>query len=253
MNMTGMCLGRVQMTALADVLASSPHTVISAHYLRRGRCKAWTIGPPEGFEAAVVQNDELPLEPEGFGQPEELWLILKDVLGWDCVDVSAEAARPLAAAIERDMGRPCRLYSDLHHVLRSPVRRFPHPHVRLFGPEDTEFVNLALPKELGDPARFVADVEWAVFAGAVADGKIVAHAHTMARTGGFAMISVETCEAYRNLSYCTAAASLVAQAVQEAGEVPVWACGHTNAASRRVAQKLGFEPIEPKTYVIKGK
>ncbi len=45
----------------------------------------------------------------------------------------------------------------------------------------------------------------------------------------------------------------MAQAVQEAGEVPVWACGETNSASFRVAQKLGFEPIEHKTYVIRGK
>jgi len=242
-----------QMNTLADALGDSPMTVISCHYLRRGQCKAWTIGPPEAFHAAVVQWDELPLEPEGFGEPEAMWGILRDVTGWDCVDVDPGSAGPLTALIERDMGRPCKLYGDLHHVLHRPAREFPHPDVRLFGPEDIEVVNRALPAELGSPAKFAANVAWAVFAGAVADGRIVAYAYTSARTGGYANIGVETCEAFRNRGYCTAAASLVARAAQQAGDVPVWSAGETNAASLRVAEKLGFERIGQKTYVIKPK
>ncbi len=211
------------------------------------------MGPVGTFKAAVVQWDDLPREPEAFGQPETMWRILRDVDGWDCVDVDPVAAEPLAATIERDLGRPCKLYGDLHHVLRQPVRLLRHPDVRLFGPDDMDFVRRALPDELGNPAKFADNLAWAIFSGAVADGRIVAYAYTSARSGGYANIGVETCKAYRNRGYCTAAAALVARAVQEAGEVPVWSAGETNAASLRVAAKLGFERIGHKTYVIKGR
>ncbi len=237
------------MQRLADALGDSPLTVISCHYLRGGQCRAWTAGPVEAFEAAVVQWDELPGEPEGYGQPGAIWRILRDVPGWKCVDVAPAAADAVAALIAKETGVPCTLYGDLYHVLRQPVRMFSHPDVRLFGPNDVDFVRRALPEELGKPDKFARTVAWGIHAAAVADGRIVAYAYTSARTGGQANIGVETCAAHRNRGYCSAAASLVAHAVQQAGEIPVWSAGESNAPSLRVAAKLGFELIGRKTYV----
>ncbi len=239
-----------QMKVLAGAIGDSPYTVIRADYLRRSVCKAWVLGRPEASEAAVIQWDDQPKEPEGYGDPEGVWRLLRGVPGWDCVDVMAESAGPLAAAIERDTGRPCKLYKDLVHVLRRPAASLTHPDVRPLGPADVEFVNRAMPRELEEPADFAARASWAIAAGAVVDGRVVAYARTTARTGTFANIAVKTLKAYRRRGYCSAAASLVARAVQAAGETPVWSCGETNAASARVAEKLGFEYVGHKTYVI---
>jgi predicted GNAT family acetyltransferase len=61
---------------------------------------------------------------------------------------------------------------------------------------------------------------------------------------------VYTKEAYRRRGFATAAASLVARRVQEAGQIPVWSAGGHNVASLRVAEKLGFEEVSRRVYVI---
>jgi predicted GNAT family acetyltransferase len=85
---------------------------------------------------------------------------------------------------------------------------------------------------------------------AIVAGKIVATALTTACSGQYADIGVYTREAVWGQGYATAAASLVAQAVQESGRTPVWSAGAHNAASLRVAQKVGFQEVSRRTYVI---
>jgi predicted GNAT family acetyltransferase len=89
-----------------------------------------------------------------------------------------------------------------------------------------------------------------IAAGAVVDGNIVAIAHTYAQTNLHADIGVSTVEQWREKGFATAAASLVAQEIQDRGKVPVWSCGEDNTASLRVAQKLGFTEVGRRTYVI---
>jgi len=50
--------------------------------------------------------------------------------------------------------------------------------------------------------------------------------------------------------FATAAAAIVAQCVQEAGQTPVWGAGEGNTVSLRVASKLGFTEVSRRTYVI---
>jgi predicted GNAT family acetyltransferase len=63
-------------------------------------------------------------------------------------------------------------------------------------------------------------------------------------------VGVYTAEAYRGQGMATAAASLVVQGVRETGRVPVWSAGGTNAASLRVAEKLGYVEVSRRRYVI---
>ena len=81
---------------LAGAIGDSPETVIPAHRLRRGLCRAYVSGSPSRFDGAIVQATRLPEEPMGFGNdPEVLWGLLASVRGWTCVNVAREMrARP---------------------------------------------------------------------------------------------------------------------------------------------------------------
>ncbi|SRR5260370_41734909 len=87
-------------------------------------------------------------------------------------------------------------------------------------------------------------------AAAIVEGHVVAIAHTSARSRDYADIGVGTLEPWRNRGFSSAAAALVAQKIQEAGQVPVWNTGEGNYASLRVAEKLGFTREGLLTYVI---
>jgi predicted GNAT family acetyltransferase len=86
---------------------------------------------------------------------------------------------------------------------------------------------------------------------AIVDDEIVAIAHTSARTDKYADIGVFTSEEWRRRGFVTAAASIVAKCIQDAGLTPTWSAGEDNFASLRVAQKLGFIEASRRTYVIK--
>jgi predicted GNAT family acetyltransferase len=90
-----------------------------------------------------------------------------------------------------------------------------------------------------------------IIAAAIVDGGVVAIAHTAARTERHADLGVATLPAWRGRGLATAAAALVAERVRAAGQIPVWSTGETNAASRRVAQKLGFREVARRTYLIR--
>ena len=66
----------------------------------------------------------------------------------------------------------------------------------------------------------------------------------------FADIGALTNAAFRGRGYSTAAAAIVCRWVQQSGRVPVWSCGEDNAASLRVAEKLGFREVGRRVYLI---
>jgi len=237
---------------LADALGDTPETVISVHLLRRGLCRAYVVGDPSHFDGAIIQADALPGEPTGFGSdPEVLWDLLKSVQGWDCVDVASECASALGERIEREMGVRVRYYGDVYHILSKPVLDFHNEAVRQLTLADLKLLESA-PAELrgggfGSLRGLLSD---GIVACAIASGRIVAIAHTSARTERHADIGVFTLERWRGRGFASAAASLVAKRVQEAGQIPVWSAGEDNVASLRVAQKLGFTERSRATYII---
>jgi hypothetical protein len=240
--------------ALADALGDTPETVISVHRLRNQFCLAYTVGDPAHFDGAVVQDSFCPTEPMGFGSDAEiLWELLRSVERWDCVDVASECANALGQIIEKEMGSRVRYYGDVYHALYRPVINFQNEAVRQLTLDDLELLESS-PKELqgvgfGSTYRLLVE---GIAACAIVSGRIVAIAHTSARTGNHADIGVFTMEEWRCRGFSTAAASIVARRIQEAGQTPTWSAGEDNFASLRVAQKLGFIEVSRRTYVILG-
>jgi RimJ/RimL family protein N-acetyltransferase len=237
---------------LAEALGDTPETVIPCHQLVRGLARCWVAGTLPDFEAALVQATNAPREPTGFGRSAHaLWRLLRDVAGWTCVSVDARLAEPLRRLVEADLGVPARLYGDIHHVLWQSAAVHEHPWVRRLTVEDLPVILAAPPEVQGSnwgSAR--AMVEDGFVAGALADGELVAIATVGALTAAHADVGVATLEPYRGRGLSTAAASLVARWAQSRGRTPVWSTGEDNAASLRVARKLGFVEVSRREFVI---
>jgi GNAT superfamily N-acetyltransferase len=238
--------------ALSDALGDTPETVISVHLLRRGTCKAYVAGDPSRFDGAIVQANDFPTEPTGFGpDPDILWELLKAVEGWDCILVDSERAPLLGRIIKREMGVGVRYLDDVCHILSRPVATFPHQVVRQLTLSDLELLESA-PPELrascwGSTRALLAE---GIVASAIVAGRVVATALTAAISDRCADVGVYTHPDFRRQGLATAAASIVAQRVQESGRTPVWGAGEHNVASLRVARKLGFIEVSRRTYVI---
>jgi RimJ/RimL family protein N-acetyltransferase len=70
-------------------------------------------------------------------------------------------------------------------------------------------------------------------------------------TDRFGDLGVDTNEAYRRQGIATAAAVLVASALQESGRTPVWRTSPDNHASLAVAAKLGFEKVGQTVFIAR--
>ena len=58
-----------------------------------------------------------------------------------------------------------------------------------------------------------------------------------------------TDDAWRGMGFATASASIVARRIQDLGRTPVWSAGEDNAASLRIAAKLGFVEVSRRVYL----
>ena len=239
--------------ALADALGDTPETAISVHLLRRGCCRAYAAGDPHHFDEAVVQSDFCPAEPMGFGSdPAVLWELLKHVEGWDCVNMASDRATALGEIIETETGGRVRYYGDVYHILSRPAASFQNLAVRQLTLDDCQLLESAAEEVqgsgFGNPRGLLSH---GIAACATVSDRIVAIAHTHAQADRHADIGAFTAAEWRGSGFATAAASIVAQRVQENGRMPVWSAGEDNIASLRVAQKLGFTEVSRRTYVIK--
>lgn len=245
-------LDREACLALALALGDAPETVHSVHTLRRGTCRAYVAGDPARFDGAIVQSIDWPSEPTGFGSaPESLWDLLQSVAGWDCVLVDSECASELGEIIEDDTGLRVSYLDEVCYTLTRPAKPIHHESVRLLTLADLDLLASA-------PAVLRAGL-WSslhellaegIVACAVVSDRIVATALTTAYSDRYADVGVYTRERFRCRGYATAAASLVAQEVQQGGRVPVWGAGEHNVASQRIAEKLGFVEVSRRRYVI---
>lgn len=248
-------LGVEECRILANALGDTAETVDSVHLLRRGTCKAYVAGNPSRFDGAIVQSNDWPTEPEGFGaDPQVLWKLLKSVRGWTCVLVDSECAPVLGKIIEREMGVRVRYLEAVHHVLTKPVLAFHNEAVRQLALGDLELLQSA-PSEFSDnlwgsPRALLSE---GIVACAIVSQKVVASAFTAARSERYADIGAYTHKDCRCRGFATAAASIVAKKVQEAGQTPVWGAREDNSPSLQVARKLGFNEVFRRTYVILNK
>lgn len=245
-------LGPQDCEVLAEALGDTVETVIWVHLLRRGLCDAYVVGEPARFGAAVLQAHEFPAEPAAYGRdPEALWDLLKALRGWDCINVSEECACPLGEIMGRELGVPIRHYGDVYYVPSEPVADVRDPAVRELTVADVALLESADPDVRGGgfgSAR--ALLEEGLAAAAVVGDDVVSIAYTYARTKRYVDIGVCTLEPWQRRGLATAAASIVARRAQEAGQVPTWSTGEDNAASARVAGKLGFREVSRRVYLI---
>lgn len=237
---------------LADVLGDTPTTVISVGRLKQGMCHAYVAGTLPHITAALVFDAYCPDEPCGFGtNPDILWQMLKCHQRWDCINVNSACAEPLGKLIKAETSNPIRYYGDVFHALLKPVHCPTNTVVRLLTLADAERLAKAPAEVQGSGYKtHQAMLTEGIVAAAIVAGGIVSIAHTYSQTDLHADIGVSTLEKWQGKGFAAAAASLVAQQIQARGKVPVWSCGEDNAASLRVAQKLGFTEVERRTYVI---
>jgi RimJ/RimL family protein N-acetyltransferase len=154
--------------------------------------------------------------------------------------------------IEQELGVSVRYLDDVCHVLTQPVTTYHSQAVRQLTLADLELLASA-PPELRGSCWDTLDrlLSQGICACAIVSGQIVATALTAARSQRHADVGVYTHPNHRGRGFARAAASMVAQRVQEAGQIPVWGAGEHNTPSLRIATKLGFEEVSRRTYVIK--
>ena len=240
---------------LADTMGDAPETVIPVHFLRRGLADAWVVGTAPRFDGVIVQAHLLQQEPWCFGRdPSAIWGLLRPLIDWGrqiiSPNVPADLASQLTTLIKQEADVKLRQYGDVYHTLVGRVNEFTVPEVRPLDLEDEALLATyrSNPREMGF-ATFEDLLTDGAAAGAVVGGNLVALAHTNAMTDRYGDIGVATDEPWRGMGFASSAASIVARRIQERGRTPVWSAGEGNAASLRVAAKLGFVEVSRRVYL----
>ena len=246
-------LSRRDCVSLANSFADSPSNVQVIHALKHGTCQAFVAGTLSQRDALLVQPFFAPQEPMGFGPSvSALIALLLRVPGWSCVWLNSELAEDVGSAIASATGHHVDYLDDIAFTLLArPVPELSHPDVRLLTLEDQGLLESSpaqLRTSLYPSARDL--LSGGHIAGAIVDSRLVSTALTVAHTQQHAEIGVATLKPYRGKGLASAAASLVASVIARSGQVPVWSAGAHNAASLRIAHKLGFESVAKHRYVI---
>ncbi|MGB0524920.1 MAG: GNAT family N-acetyltransferase [Flammeovirgaceae bacterium] len=197
----------------------------------------------------VIQSKLDPGEPTGFGEDAIiLWEILKNLHDWRCINVSQELAKPLLKVIKNDWKCAVREYGDVYYGLNHQVRKYENQAVRklitedksllaAFGFDNTQLMENAIDKGFAY--------------GAVIENQLVSLSYAPTHTLQYIEIGVETKEGYRNQGYSTAASAMLLQDIQTNTQlIPTWSAGEDNYASIKVAEKLGFEKLGERVYLI---
>lgn len=237
---------------LGEAFPDHPFTFEARCWLLRNVAKAWLQGPPDRYEAVVVQPPWRPSEPAAFGaDPEAIWSLLQEVAGWECVNVAEELALPLRRVIERELKIPATIYGDVYYLLDQDAIGHHHPSVRRLTEEDADLVDTA-PAALHTPgfSSTVAALAGGVAAGGIVGGQLVAVASMSTSSQEFADIGAYTLEGWRGQGLGTAATYLVARELQSRGFRPIWSTGEDNLGSQRVAAKVGFREYGRRQYVV---
>jgi hypothetical protein len=232
-----------ELAQLAAALVEGPATMAVVHGLRTRAARAWITGGLPRFGAAVVELRLSPGDLHGFGEPTPL-VGLMDRLGqWRSIEVAAEQAGVLTQLLQQ---RGHRLWAevDVIYVPSTPPPTLAHPLVRLLDDDDLPAVGSTSELFPDYQLPFVrAAVRDRRVAGAMADGKPVGYAASLAAGESYADLGVHVLAPWRGQGIATAAASLVAAALDSRGLVAVWSTSEDNLAARRVADKLGLAEV----------
>ena len=235
---------------VAAWIGERPTSVLAVDALLHGHGRVWEDGA-DVSRAALVESDLTPGELLGYGDPGTLVGLLAAVDGWTCVEVEDEGvAAELRPEVERRWGL-AREVIDVVHVLESPVVVRPHPRVRPLTVDDMAALPLAADDLLPDASLVERGAAGGRVFVAIEDGVIVGQGGSLASGSRFADVGVHVASSHRLQGLATSAASGACAAVQAEGLVPVWGAGSENAASLRVAEKLGFVEVARCTYLVR--
>lgn len=236
----------------AESLPDDPYTFNARCLLLRELGEAWVEAAPEGVRASLIRDLSQPSELFALGEdPEALWSLLREVPGWDCVNVDASQAADLGELLARRLASPTELVSETYFVLSRAPAEYRHPHVRRLTEDDLALVESA-PKELR-PSGYGSDLAalaGGIVAGAIVDDRLVGSVTMTASSETYGNLGAHTLGAWRGQGIAAAAAYLVAREAIDRGLEPVWSTADANRPSRRVAEKLGFERVGARTYVV---
>ena len=255
-------LDEAERLTLAEALPDTPQTSMSAHRLRWNLARAAVIGPVERPAAAVVQAHALMAEPAGLGDdPALVWQLLREIDGWTNPHVAVPVGAPLAALIEAETGHAYHLEAEIYFQDRpadgdtsslADPALLTVPDVRRLGEEDIHLMEAATEAMGMTGCRCgsaAAQIAGGHAAGAVIAGQLVAVAFTASRSPRYGEFGIHTLEPYRGRGYAAAAAALVAADLHRAGLTVTWSTSTENAASRRIAAKLGLVEVSRRVYL----
>ncbi|MEO1644356.1 MAG: GNAT family N-acetyltransferase [Chloroflexota bacterium] len=245
--------------AFLSTIGETPETVYTRQAIRDSKATVYCVGEADDFSAAVVQWHVQPKEPMGFGTSgTDLWATLQQVSGWEVINVPLTMADDLAKTMTADDTNidSVRRYGDIYYTLTRPAiaPAFDDSDIdiRLLTVDDAEMMHRA-PRELQRANGFVR-IEDALRQNSIAcgivDNEIVAISQTVGKSETMIEVGVHTAEAYRGKGISTQASYLVCQQIQAQGKLPVWSTGEDNWASQKVAQKIGFEEVSRRVYLI---
>jgi hypothetical protein len=107
---------------------------------------------------------------------------------------------------------------------------------------------IVLPDDAPLPDHLAAELGWARTRGpiytAYVDGGPAAFAYAPWRSATYFDVSVDVIPGARQLGLATIVASAMLHAERAEGRQPVWGADEGNAASLRLAKRLGFEPVD---------
>lgn len=216
------------LAAIADIPA---HVEVRSALLRdepiiRGERGAWVVSTPPGLNSsifAVGKIDMVLLRQAAAADPEaEIVVAAASVAIWDTVPPGARRA----------------LIYELPGELTGVA---PHPTVLLAQGDEAALAGV------GD-AELRAELEDAIEDGpiavALAGEAMAAFCYAGSVTETLWDISIDTLEAHRRRGLAGAAVARMQAVHAPSGRRPVWGAEVTNAASKGLATKLGFQPVD---------
>jgi hypothetical protein len=243
-------LGADARRGIGDWIGERPETTIVVAALRSGRGRVWIDGDPVAPAGVLVESVLLPGEPQGFGDGAAVLRLLREAIGWSCVEVDSVLAAAMGEEFERRWG-VARIVVDVIHVLREPVAELGHPLVRPMTPAEALEVPAIADDVLPDRRLVAAAAERGWFFAAVEHGVIVGQGGSFAAGSVFADVGVHVGSGHRRDGIATACASGVCAALQAEGLVPVWGTSSENTASLATACRLGFVEVARLRYLVR--
>ena len=130
----------------------------------------------------------------------------------------------------------------LHHLERPDyLPKVPERMVRFLTRVEVETL-VEVPTELRD--ELLVESRHTRIAATVIDDKPVSFCYAGAVTESFWDVSIDTLEPYRKRGYAALAFAFLVVWFTRQGKAPVWGAVESNQASRNLAARLGFNPVD---------